>query len=59
MQDHDTRHLLATRMRARSVIAGHDVCREGDEADCLWILQASFVPCVGLFNKSMDFLEPL
>ena len=46
MQDHDTRHLLATKMRARSVIAGHDVCCGGDDADCLWILQASYTPFV-------------
>ena len=26
-------------MVPESVAAGHDICRQGEEADCVWILQ--------------------
>ena len=38
--DAATLAVLATSLRARAVLPGHDLCRAGEEADCLWILQS-------------------
>lgn len=27
------------RLTPESIPAGHDICKEGDDADCLWLLQ--------------------
>ena len=31
--------MVAGRLIPESVPAGHDICREGDDAECLWLLQ--------------------
>lgn len=30
---------LAARLTPQMVPPGHDLCQEGDDADCMWILQ--------------------
>ena len=30
---------LAARLSPQMVPPGHDLCQEGDDADCMWILQ--------------------
>ena len=32
--------MLAASLRPRAVLPGHDLCRAGDPADCMWILQS-------------------
>jgi hypothetical protein len=31
---------------ATATAAGHELCREGDEADCLWLLQEGELLCI-------------
>ena len=38
------KHQLAGRMVPRFIITGHDICRQGDLADKLWILQEGAFP---------------
>lgn len=35
---------LAARLTPQMVPPGHDLCQEGDDADCLWILQEGDPP---------------
>ena len=35
---------LAARLTPQMVPPGHDLCQEGDDADCLWILQEGMLP---------------
>ena len=38
------RRVVASRLTPISLPAGHDLCLEGDKADCLWILQHGGCP---------------
>ena len=45
----EARRVVASRLTPVSLPAGHDLCVEGDEADCLWILQhGARPPCAVL-----------
>ncbi len=35
---------LAARLTPQMVPPGHDLCQEGDDADCMWILQEGNLP---------------
>lgn len=37
--DSHARAMLSASLRPRAVFSGHDLCRAGDAADCMWILQ--------------------
>ena len=38
--DAPARASLAASLRPRAVLPGHDLCRAGDPAECMWILQS-------------------
>ena len=37
--DVNARLLIAARLRSKYVEAGHDLCRQGEPATCLWLLE--------------------
>lgn len=37
--DDECKRLLIARLKPCSIPAGHDLCREGMDADCLWIIE--------------------
>lgn len=63
---------LASRLSPQVVLPGHDLCREGEAADCFWILQSGLAPVfvarsgnkiqkrtpLGLCEAANCFLDP-
>ena len=41
---------LAARLTPQMVPPGHDLCQEGDDADCMWILQEGMLPLAAQYN---------
>ena len=44
----DAKTRLAARLTPQMVPPGHDLCQEGDDADCMWILQEGVLSVVVL-----------
>ncbi len=43
------RRMVTSRLKPVSLPAGHDLCKVGDCADCLWILQDGELACANIF----------